>query len=65
MVVGRDTKHSTFYITQAKIVKYVIHAAVFVGRTDLWHKRLCHMSEKGTSILVRKNVLSDVQKAHL
>ena len=60
MVVGKGTKHSTFYITQAKIVKNVVHAAEFVDGIDLWHKRLCHMSEKGTSSLVRKNVLSDV-----
>ena len=62
---GRGTKHSTLYITQAKIVKDVVHAAEFVNGTDLWHKRLCHMSEKGKSVLVRKNVLSAVGKAHL
>jgi len=65
MVVGRGTKHSTLYITQAKIIKDVVHAAEFVDGTDLWHKRLCHMSEKGKSVLVRKNVLSDVGKTHL
>jgi len=65
MVVGRGTKHSTLYITQVKIVKDVVHAAEFVDGTDLWHKRLCHMSEKGKSILVRNNVLSDVGKTHL
>jgi len=65
MVMDRGTKHSTLYITQAKIVKDVVHAAEFVDGTDLWHKRLCYMSEKGKSFLVRKNVLSDVGKAHL
>jgi len=65
MVVGRGTKHSTLYITQAKIVKDVVHAAEFVDGIDLWHKCLCHMSDKGKSVLVRKNVLSNVGKAHL
>ena len=49
---GRGTKHSTLYITQAKIVKDVVHAAEFIDGTDLWHKKLCHMSEKGKSVLV-------------
>jgi len=35
MVVGRGTKHSTLYITQAKIVKDVFHAAECVDGTDL------------------------------
>jgi len=50
MVVGRGTKHSTLYITHTKIVKDVVHVAEYVDGIDLWHKRLCHMSEKGTSV---------------
>ena len=65
MVVGKGTKHSTLYITHAKIVKNIVHATEFVDGTDLWHKRLCHMSEKGMSALARKNVLSGVKKPHL
>ena len=65
MVVGRGIKHFTLYITQAKIVKNVVHAAEFVDEIDLWHKRLCHMSKKGMFSLIRKNALSDVGKANL
>jgi len=65
MVMGISTKHSTLYITQAKIIKNVVHTTNFVDETDLWHKRLCHMSEKGTSPLVRNNVLSNVRKVNL
>jgi len=54
MVVGRGTKHSTLYITKAKIIKYVVNAAKFVDGIDLWHKRLCHMSEKGMSALLER-----------
>jgi len=57
MVVGRGTKHSTLYKTHAKIVKDVVHAVEFVDETDLWHNRLCHMSEKGMFALAKKNVL--------
>jgi len=57
MVVGRGTKYSTLYITHTKIVKDVIHGTEFVDGTDLWHKRLCHMSKKGTFVFVRCIVL--------
>ncbi|GKE63587.1 retrovirus-related pol polyprotein from transposon TNT 1-94, partial [Tanacetum coccineum] len=33
--------------------------------TELWHKRLGHMSEKGMSILSKKNVLSGVHDINL
>ena len=33
MVVGRGSKHSTLYITQAKIVKDVVHAAKLMELT--------------------------------
>jgi len=65
MVVGRGTTQSTLYITQAKIVKDIVHAVEFADGTNLCHKRSYHMSEKGTSVLVRKNVLTDVGKANL
>jgi len=60
MVMGKGTKHSTLYITHAKIVKDVVHTDEFVDGIDLWHKRLCHKF-----VLVRKNVLSNVGKTHL
>ncbi|GKG02273.1 retrovirus-related pol polyprotein from transposon TNT 1-94, partial [Tanacetum coccineum] len=33
--------------------------------TELWHNRLGHMSEKGMSILSKKNVLSGVHDINL
>ena len=65
MVVARGTKYSTLYLAQAKVIKDVINAAEFVDGTNLWHKRLCHMSEKGMTVLAKKNLLSDVKNAHL
>jgi len=47
-----------FYITQTKIVKNIVYIAEFVDETYLWHKRLCHMSEKGMHALAKMNVLS-------
>ena len=32
---------------------------------ELWHKRLCHMSQKGMKMLVGKELLSKVKNMHL
>src|ERR1044072_731703 len=50
MVVARGVRHSTLYVAQAKVVKDVIHA---VEPAELWHKRMCHMSEKGMAQLAK------------
>ena len=65
MVIVRGTKYSSLYITQAKVIKDIVNATEFVDGTDLWHKRLCHMSEKGMTALAKKNVLSGVKNVYL
>jgi len=35
MVGGKGTKHSTFYISQTKIVKDVVHTTEFVDEINL------------------------------
>ena len=32
---------------------------------ELWHKRLCHMSQKGMQMLAEKELVSDVKRVHL
>ena len=32
---------------------------------ELWHKRLCHMSQKGMQMLAEKELLPEVKKVHL
>ena len=32
---------------------------------ELWHKMLCHMSQKGMQMLSEKELLSEVKKVHL
>ena len=32
---------------------------------DLWHKRLCHMSQKGMQMLAGKELLSEVKNVQL
>jgi hypothetical protein len=45
MVVARGMKCSTLYIAHAKIIKDV-NVVELAEKIELWHKRLCHMSEK-------------------
>lgn len=65
MVVARGNKHSSLYILQARLSKCVINAVTDELTVELWHKRLAHMSEKGLSVLAKKNLLSGMNDAHL
>lgn len=49
-MVARGKKESTLYMMQAKLCKGEVNA-VKDSSTELWHKRLGHMSEKGLDIL--------------
>ncbi|GKE95032.1 putative RNA-directed DNA polymerase [Tanacetum coccineum] len=53
------------YMTHPKISKSIVNAIDNDDMTELWHKRLGHMSEKGMSILSKKNVLSGVYDINL
>jgi transposase InsO family protein len=65
MVVTRAHKFSTLYMLQAKLSKGIINAMDDESSTELWHKRLAHVSEKGLEILVKKNLLSGMKSAPL
>ena len=65
MVVARGNKHSSLYILQARLSKGVINAVNDELTTELWHKRLAHMSERGLAVLAKKNLLSGMNDAHL
>ncbi|KAK2382823.1 putative mitochondrial protein [Trifolium repens] len=64
MVVARGMKCSTLYIEHAKIIKDV-HVVESTEKVELWHKRLCHMSEKDMVELSKRSVLSDMRNPHL
>jgi len=63
MIVARGTKFSNLYLTHAKIIKDV-HVVESVEKVELWHKRLCHMSEKDMVKLCKSNVLFDMSNPH-
>ncbi|KAJ4721959.1 Retrovirus-related Pol polyprotein from transposon TNT 1-94 [Melia azedarach] len=65
MVIASGKKYSNLYLTRVEIIEDVVHAAESGDETELWHKRLCHMSEKGLTELAKKSVLPGVKKVHL
>ncbi|GJU84542.1 putative RNA-directed DNA polymerase [Tanacetum coccineum] len=65
LIVARGKMESKLYMTHPKISKSIINAIDNDDMTELWHKRLGHMSEKGMSILSKKNVLSGVHDINL
>ncbi|CAH9111291.1 unnamed protein product [Cuscuta europaea] len=52
-------------MTHPKIFKDRVNVVVNTDMTDLWLKRLGHMSEKGMSLLLKRNVLPGVHDIHL
>ncbi|GJV06067.1 putative RNA-directed DNA polymerase [Tanacetum coccineum] len=65
LIMARGKRESKLYMTHPKISKSIVNAVDNDDMTELWHKRLGHMSEKGMSILSKKNVLSGVHDINL
>ncbi|XP_048234354.1 uncharacterized protein LOC125370936 [Ricinus communis] len=65
LIVARGKRCSKLYMTHPKIFKDRVNIVVNTDMTDLWHKRLGHMSEKGMSLLLKRNVLPGVHDIHL
>ncbi|KAD4180550.1 hypothetical protein E3N88_29141 [Mikania micrantha] len=65
LIVARGKRASKLYTTHPKISKDSVHSLVNTDMTELWHKRLGHMSEKGMSLLLKRNALSGVRDVHL
>ena len=58
-VVAKDRK---LYVMHAKLSQDTLSVAENDSTVELWHKRLCHMSEK---TLARRNVLPGLDEVHL
>ncbi|GJS24342.1 retrovirus-related pol polyprotein from transposon TNT 1-94 [Tanacetum coccineum] len=59
LIVAREKRESKLYMTHSKISKSIVNVVDNDDMTELWHKRLGHMSEKGMFILSNKNGLSE------
>ena len=55
---------NTLYLTHGQVCQKEVNVAA--GTTgELWHKRLCHMSQKGMQMLAKKELLLELKKVHL
>ena len=57
LVVAKGKKTCSLYTMQAKICKGVVNTLENDSSTDLWHRRLGHMSEKGLQVLSKKELI--------
>ncbi|KAJ0850581.1 putative RNA-directed DNA polymerase [Helianthus annuus] len=65
LIVARGKRSSKLYMAHPKISTDSVHSLVDNDMTELWHKRLGHMSEKGMHILLKRNALPDLTNVHL
>ncbi|KAK8558827.1 hypothetical protein V6N12_042120 [Hibiscus sabdariffa] len=65
LVVARGKKSSNLYLMQASTSRDTVNVTVNDSSTELWHKRLSHMSEKELNCLAKKNQLSGLKNATL
>lgn len=65
LVVAKGKKCSSLYIMSASVPAERINAVNDEEMTNLWHKRLSHISEKGLAILRKKEYIPGIQKNHL
>ncbi|GKV41223.1 hypothetical protein SLEP1_g48789 [Rubroshorea leprosula] len=65
LVVARGSKSSNLYLMQSFIVDGSVNVVGKDESSELWHKRLSHMSVKGIDCLIKKNVLSGLKEEKL
>ncbi|KAK8974716.1 hypothetical protein V6N11_013182 [Hibiscus sabdariffa] len=59
LVVARGKKSSNLYLMQALTSRDTVNVAVNDSSTELWHKRLSHMSDEPTKVWFGKDVSYD------
>ena len=65
LIVARARKQNTLNVMYAQVSQN--EANIVPGTTvgELWHKRLCHMSQKGMQMLVEKDLMPKMKNMHL
>ena len=64
LIVVWDRKINTLYLMHAPLCREEVKVAT-VTTGELWHKRLCHMSENGMQKLVNDNIIPEVKSVQL
>ena len=65
MVVARGDKLSKLYVFQGSMSRDLVNLVENDTSSELWHRKLSHMSEKGIDSLAKKNLLSGVKQEKL
>ncbi|KAK9007313.1 hypothetical protein V6N11_051141 [Hibiscus sabdariffa] len=65
LVVARGKKSSNLYLMQDSTSRDTVNVIINDSSTELWHKWLSHMSEKGLSCLAKNNQFSGLKNATL
>ena len=56
IVLVRGKKNNTLYKIEARLVQGKVNIVENEASTELWHKRLGHMSEKRLHVLAKKKI---------
>ena len=64
LIVARAQKINTLYLMHARICWEEVNVAAD-NAGELWHKRLCHMSQKGMQRLAEDNLIPEVKNVQL
>nr|XP_009780580.1 PREDICTED: uncharacterized protein LOC104229622 [Nicotiana sylvestris] len=65
LVVARGVKFGYLYVTQGSIFNDSINMVEGDTLSELWHRRLSHISDRGITCLTKKSLLSGVKQAKL
>jgi len=65
LILASGKKINTLYKTEARLVKGGVSVVENETSTELWHKRLGHMSEKGLQVLAKKQLLPNIKGTSL
>jgi hypothetical protein len=61
LILARGKKINTLYKTETRLVKGDVNVVENKTSTELWHKRLGHMSENGLQALAKKRLLPNIK----
>ena len=64
LIMARARKTNTLYLMHARLCRNEVNVAADAAG-ELWHKRLCHMSEKGMQKLATNDLILEVKNVHL
>ena len=62
LISARGRKHSNLYMTQGSILGDSINLVESETSSELWHKRLSLMSERGITCLAKKNLVAGMKQ---